>query len=151
MMLFLGGLTTSFAQDARPSKEERKEEKKEQLQAHLTQKLNLSEKEQDKVWSIMESMSAELKENRKEFKKVRPSKDKKIDDMTDAEVEAMMDGGFEMKKKDIEIRQKYHEQLIDAIGVKRTAKFYHAEKNFKKNQKKGPKGQGTPPGGPRGK
>lgn len=148
MMLFIVGSSSLFAQGKQPGdKQGNKEEKEAKMIGFLTEKLALTPEEAEKFWPVYKQMKEELKANRKAFKEDKPDKDVKIDDMTDAEVKALLDNGFAMKEKDLEIKKKYNEEFIKIIGVKRTAKLYHLEHEFMKgNNGAGGPHQGPPPG-----
>lgn len=125
-----------------------KEEKQAKMVGFLTEKLALTTEEAEEFWPVFNEMKEKLKENRKAFKGDKPEQGTKLDDMSDEEVRMLIDNGFKMKENDLAIKKEYNEKFINIIGVKRTAKLYHLEKEFMKNQKGGPnKGpQGPPPG-----
>lgn len=150
LMMFLAiGSTSLVAQGPGGPKGGKmtKEEKEAKMVGFITEKLALTPEEAKDFWPVFNEMKEKLKENRKAFKDDKPSKDMKLDDMSDEEVRTLIDNGFKMKENDLAIKKEYNEKFINIIGVKRTAKLYHLEKEFKKNQKEGPKGpQGPPPG-----
>lgn len=152
MMLLMVGSASMLAQDAngKGDKKLNKEEKQAKMIGYLTEKLALTSEEAEDFWPIFNEMKEKVKENHKSFKEKKPGKDVKIDDMTDEEVMELLNIGFAMKEMDLSIKKEYNTKFIDVIGVKRTAKLYHLEKEFKKSQKKGGDGQGPkgpPPAG----
>lgn len=145
MMLLMIGSASVLAQGPGPKGEKMtKEEKEAKMIGFLTEKLSLTSAEAEEFWPVFNELKEKIKENHKSFKGEKP-KDIKLDDMTDEEVRALIDNGFKMKENDLLLRKEYNEKFIDVIGVKRTAKLYHLEKEFKKNMKgKGPKGPPSP-------
>jgi hypothetical protein len=151
MAFLMLGSTTLIAQGEEPKGEKMsKEDKEAKMIGFLTEKLALTTEEAEEFWPVFNEMKEELKANHKSFKELKPGKDMSLDDMTDAEVRELLDNGFAMKEKDLEIKKSYNEKFIEIIGVKRTAKLYHLEKEFKKKMKgkggQGKKPQGPPPG-----
>ncbi|CAG5087624.1 hypothetical protein CRYO30217_03530 [Parvicella tangerina] len=146
MMLLLIGSTSMVAQGHGPKEGKMsKEEKDAKMIGFLTEKLDITSEEAEDFWPVFNAYREALKDNHKSFKGEKPGKDVKLDDMTDAEVRELIDNGFKMKERDLEIKKEYNEKFINILGVKRTAKLYHLEKEFRKNLKgKGP--QGPPPG-----
>ena len=146
MMLLMIGSASLYAQGGQKGEKMSKEEKQAKMVGFLTEKLSLTSDEAEDFWPVFNTMKEELKANHKSFKGEKP-KDIKLDEMSDEEVRELIDNGFKMMEADIMIKKEYNEKFIDIIGVKRTAKLYHLEKEFKKNMKgKGGKGdQGPPP------
>ncbi|MFT5600777.1 MAG: imidazolonepropionase-like amidohydrolase [Flavobacteriales bacterium] len=146
LTFMLIGSAGIFAQNA-----EKEGDRSAEKKAFMNEKLALTESEQAKFWPLMEEMKKELKENRKSFKDAKPEKGEKIDDMSDADVEKMLNAGFDMKEKDNAIRKAYNDKFIAVIGAKRTAKMYHLERQFKKKKAAHnggkPAGKGTTPPG----
>ena len=95
--------------------------------AYITKELNLTEEEAEDFWPINNKMEEELKALKKANKPA--DKSKKIEDLTEVEVEDIMQKAFTTKEKEIEVRRAYHEEFKKVLGVKRTAKFYHVEKS----------------------
>ena len=128
-MILLVGIGSATAQKEGETKKAEMEAKK---IAFLTEKLALTTEESEKFWPIFNEKEAKIKELRKEFKGHKPEKGEKIEEMSDAEVKDLIEKGFEVKEKHISIDRAYNQKFIDVIGVKRTAKLYHIESEFKK-------------------
>lgn len=130
-----------FSQDATSPKQDvkhelsKKENKEAMKVAYITRELELTIEESEKFWPIYNAMEADLKALKK---KNRPDKNKKIEDLTDEEVEAIMQNAFNMKAEEIKIRKSYHEKFKSVLPVKKVAKLYHIEKGMGKELKKGP-------------
>ncbi|MCB9188507.1 MAG: hypothetical protein H6600_04735 [Flavobacteriales bacterium] len=150
MMFLMIGSASVLAQGQGPKDQKMsKEEKDAKMIGFLTEKLSLTSEEAKDFWPVFNEMKDKLKENHKSFKGEKPGKDVKLDDMSDEEVRELIDNGFKMMENDIAIKKEYNEKFINILGVKRTAKLYHLEKEFKKNMKgEGHGPQGPPPPAP---
>lgn len=142
--LFIGG--SLLAQGKPTEKKMSKEDREAKMIGYLTEKLFLTSDEAKEFWPVFKSMKEEVKENHKDFKTDKPEKDVKIDEMTDEEVIELLEKGFAMKQKDLDIKKSYNQKFINIIGPKRTAKLYHLEKEFNKSQNEGKGPQGPPSG-----
>lgn len=150
MVFLMIGSASVLAQGQGPKDQKMsKEEKDAKMIGFLTEKLSLTSEEAKDFWPVFNEMKDKLKENHKSFKGEKPGKDVKLDDMSDEEVRELIDNGFKMMENDIAIKKEYNEKFINILGVKRTAKLYHLEKEFKKNMKgEGHGPQGPPPPAP---
>ena len=61
-------------------------------------------------------------------------KDKKLDDLTEKELEDIMDLRLLVSKEIIDLKIKYHEKIKQVLPIKKLAKYYEANKEFKKIQ-----------------
>ena len=101
--------------------------------AIISEKLNLSSEEAEKFWPLLNDMESELKALRQELKKNKA--DKKVNEMSDKEVEELLDASFIHKEKELEIKAAYHEKFKAIIPIKKVAKFYHLDHEFHKLKK----------------
>ena len=92
-------------------------------------------------------MENEIKSLKKEIKESKP--EKKVNEMSDKEVEELLDASFNHKQRELDIKTKYHEEFKKVLPIKKIAKFYHLEQRFKK-MKKQSKQQPRPKPGNRG-
>ncbi len=122
-----------------------KADKQAKREAVLIEKLELTDVESEKLFATQKMMKTELKASKDAFKKLKPNKDQKIDDMSDAEVAEMIAAGFDMKQQALDIRKKYNDKYVAIIGVKRTAKMYHILREHRKSSKKNSHTPPTPP------
>lgn len=116
-----------------PNFAQSKQEQKEAARvAFITNYVGLTTDEAQKFWPIFNELQAERKALRKNHK---PKKDgRKIDEMTDAEVEKLVDGALNFKQEDLALAKKYHEKFKSVLPIKKVAKLYHAEKAFKQQR-----------------
>jgi hypothetical protein len=154
LMALLVSSASIFAQNSKtsPSKGAKSEENMNKRISLMNSKLGLNAADSAKFWPVYIQMTEELKANHKNFKSEKG--DKKMSEMTDEEVKKIIDNGFSMRQKDLDIRKAYNDKFIALIGVKKVAELYMIEKNGRENHKnddhKG-KGQGGNSANPQGK
>jgi Skp family chaperone for outer membrane proteins len=138
-------------QGKKPSKEKIKAMKV----GYITEKLDLTTKEAQKFWPIYNEFDAKIEKIHKTLRSMR-KKDGGIDDMTDAEVEKMIITHDELRQKELNIQKEYHAKFKAVLPIKKVAKLYKANHDFKRDLLKkirnhkggGQKGErGPPPGG----
>ena len=100
----------------------------------LSNKLKLTPDEAEKFWPVYHEMEAKFKAQKKAAKAAKP--DKKVGEMTDAEVEKLIDGAIDQQQKELDLKKEYHTKFKAVLPVKKVAKLYHAEIQFKKMRAK---------------
>jgi len=128
-----------------PSKKEQKEARR---IAFLTQKLELTPKEAEVFWPVYREYKKAQVTLRKTSK---PSKKGKVAEMTDTEMEKLLDDMIVYKQKELDLKKKYHLKFKSILPIKKVAKLYHAEEQFNKQKRAAPgtpAGQKKRPGGP---
>lgn len=139
--------------EKRPSKEKIKTMKV----GYLTERLSLNSKEAQQFWPIYNEFDAKMENIHKELRKMH-NRDESIDEMSDADVEKMVNAHTNLRQKELDIQKEYHEKFKTVLPIKKVAKLYKADQDFKryllkkiKNHKggRGHEGhRGPPPGGP---
>jgi hypothetical protein len=144
-LLILGMSFGSMAQE----KEIQRENRKAQKIAFISTKLELSTEEAEKFWPVYNSSEAEFKRLKKEHKAAMGEK-KKISEMSDTEVEKLLDTGLEIQQKELDIRKKYLVKFKEVLPIKKVAKLTRIEHEFRKRntQKKGDKRERPMPSPP---
>lgn len=139
-MLSFNAISQEEGKDAKRAelRKEMKENMKARKVAYITKELELTPEESEKFWAVHNKMEDELIALKKHHK---PNKSEKLDDLSDSEVESIMQDAFTLKEKEIEIRKKYHSEFKAILGIKRTAKFYHLDKGANKRMKMQTPGQ----------
>ncbi len=103
--------------------------------AFFTQKIDLNSEESQSFWPIINEMEKEIKEIKNKNSHGRMLlKDKKLDDLTEKELEDIMDLRLLVSKEIIDLKIKYHEKIKQVLPIKKLAKYYEANKEFKKIQ-----------------
>ena len=137
-LLVLGTSLGSIAQEK--GTEIKKENKKAEKIAFISTKLELTAAEAEKFWPVYNESEAEFKLLKKEHRAAMGEK-KKISEMSDAEVEKLLDTGLEIQQKELEIRKKYLVKFKEVLPIKKVAKLTRIEHEFRKRNfpKKGDK------------
>jgi hypothetical protein len=128
-----------------PSKKEQKEARR---IAFLTQKLELTPKEAEVFWPVYREYKKAQVTLRKTSK---PSRKGNVSEMTDLELEKLLDDMIVYKQEELDLKKKYHLQFKGILPIKKVAKLYHAEEQFNKQKRTpphAPPGQKQRPGGP---
>ena len=123
-----------------------KKENREGLKiAFFTSKMNLNVEESKIFWPIVNEMENELKGLRNKNAHGRMMLiDKKTEELSDRELEEMMDARIQMGKKQIDIKIKYHEKFKEVLSIQKVAKYYQTTKEFKKIQSERKKQHNNP-------
>lgn len=131
MMLFLpvAGISVAQEKSDKDDHKKKKEELESQKVAYITNKLELTTDESKAFWPVYDEREKEIKEVRKGIREnLKEGKD--LDNLTDDEVKKLMDETLELKKKELEIEEKYNTKFQTVIPVKKVAKLYWAERKF---------------------
>ena len=85
----------------------KKEQKKERITAHLIKHLSLTEKEQKTFLPLYEQFIKDRQALRKNFKK-QEKNGKIMSELTDEEVENLLNESFDFKQKQLNLKKSYH-------------------------------------------
>ena len=130
LLLFLAGVPFLLAQ---PGDFSEKKDKVEALKiAFITRKLNLKPDEAKVFWPVYNLYRDELETLRKNQKKERLSAREDFLNMTDKEVERLVDNEIIFRQNEIDIMKKYHVQFKKILPVKKLALLYNSEEEFKR-------------------
>ena len=94
--------------------------------AFITQRLSLTEAEAQQFWPVFNEYTDKLQQIRKQ-----PKPEKPFDELEDADVEKQITAQFEREAKELELKKEYFQRLKKVISVKKIAKLYRAEKDFR--------------------
>ena len=114
--------------------------------AYITDKLDLNSEEAQQFWPIYNEYDSKAEATRRAMRKMH-KKDVSIDEMTDAEVEKMINTIDALRQKDLDIHKEYHAKFKAVLSIKKVAKLYKADQDFKRDllkkirDHKGPNGQ----------
>ena len=125
--------TVAFGQK-HPQKGKRpaKEKIKAMKISYITTQLDLSTKEAQQFWPIYNEFESKMDESRKTMRKILKS-ETSIDEMTDAEVEKMMNTVDNSRQTELNIHKEYQSKFKTVLPIKKVAKLYKAEHSFKKD------------------
>jgi len=119
----------------KPRKAERREERKEDIEsmriAFITTKLNLTPDEAKVFWPVYNQYSDKLQEVRKKRREDIKDTKQNFDTMSDKDVEASIDNNFSLRQKELDIQKEFNEKFKKVLPMKKVAKLYAAEEQFK--------------------
>lgn len=114
--------------------------------AYLSGKLELTPEEAQRFWPIYNEMEQKLYELREAN---RPEKGKKLNEMSNTEIESRINQRFEFREQELNLEKDYYEKFKQVISLEKIVKLYRAEETFRrellKKLKEGKKGNGPPP------
>lgn len=124
-------LIISITAIAQPDKD--KEEKIEAMKiAFITKKLDLTPQEAQVFWPVYNEYTGKLDDLRKKrHKEMRSARDNS-DELSDKELEALVDGEMAFRQKELDIQKEYHTKFKSVLPIKKVAKLYMAEEQFKR-------------------
>jgi len=128
------------------------EEHRERIKAHkvafITTKLDLTAEEAQLFWPVYNDHHKKVDALHKERRQLM--KGKKLGDLNDSDVEKIVDGEMEFRRKEVDLLESYHAKYKSILPVKKVAKLYRAEEEFKRELlRKMRESRGGPP--PRGR
>lgn len=129
----------------------KKDDKIESLKiGFLTQRLNLTPEESQKFWPVFNQFENEMKALRENRKDGPPD----VDNMSDKDAEKFVDDELGRRQKELDVMKKYHSQFKQVLPIRKVAKLYGAQEEFKREllrklQERKMGGGGMRPGGRR--
>jgi len=123
IIVFILGIFSINAQD------KTKREKMEALKiSYITEKLDLTTAEAEKFWPIYN----DYKTAKKEMKSKKGSKKPNIEEMTDIEVESLINERIQKEQSILNLRKEYIGKFKTVLPIKKVAKLLQAEKEFRR-------------------
>jgi hypothetical protein len=126
----------SFAQRTTPKNKVAREERRDNIEsmkiAFLTKKLDLTPEEAQQFWPVYNQYTDKLQELRKKHRLENKDAKHNFDIMTDKEVEQTVDNEMAFRQKEIDIQKDYHSKFKAVLPIKKVAKLYQAEEQFKR-------------------
>lgn len=101
---------------------------------YLKEKLELTPEESKIFWPIYNSWTAEqsaLRAERRE-KMISFRKITEIEDLSDTEVQNLINNELNFKQRDLNIERKYYSKLKSSLPIKTVGKYYRAQETFKR-------------------
>lgn len=124
-------LILSFAQFA-DAQEKRREEIESFRIAYFTRQLELSSEDAKKFWPVYNEMQIEMQKIHKERKARNQAARENKDDLSDAEIEKLINEQFALRQKELDIEKKYHDKFKSVLTMKQLARYYRAQEGFKR-------------------
>ncbi len=127
-----GALSFANAQGPGGRAEEKREDIEAMKIAFLTRRLNLNPEEAKKFWPVYNQFSDELKTIRDNRSKAAKDVKDNLDNLSDREIEKMVDGEIAFRQQELDLMKKYNAQFKQALPMKKVALLYRAEEDFKR-------------------
>jgi len=98
----------------------------------LTDYLDLTSEEAKSFWPVYNKYQDEIDQLRKSRRQNIMNDQSNFDSMSDAELEKTVDSEIAFRQSELDIQKKYHPQFKKVLPMKKVAKLYRAEEEFKK-------------------
>ncbi|MBA3972237.1 MAG: hypothetical protein H0X46_08860 [Bacteroidetes bacterium] len=132
----LSGITFSQPMGPPPKgKQAQRQEKKENIEAmkvaFITSKLDLTPEEAQKFWPVYNQFTEKMHELRKKRRQDEREAKQNFEEMTDKEAEQAIDNDLAVRQKELDLQKEYNTKFKTVLPLKKVAKLYHAEEQFK--------------------
>lgn len=98
----------------------------------LTQRLNLTPEEAKVFWPVYNKYQDELEVLRKSRRENLVNAKMNFDEMPEKDVEKAVDSELGFRQHELDLLKKYHGQFKQVLPIKKVAKLYRAEEDFKR-------------------
>jgi len=98
----------------------------------LTQRLNLTPEEAKAFWPVYNKYQDELEALRKSRRDNLVNAKMNFDEMSEKDVEKAVDSELGFRQSELDLLKKYHSQFKQVLPIKKVAKLYKAEEDFKR-------------------
>lgn len=136
IVLFLASVLNLMAQEGPPPGDKGPRPGRERVEAmkvgFLTQRLNLSPEEAKTFWPVYNKYQDELESIRKSRRENIVNAKTNFDEMSDKDVEKTVDSELSFRQSELDLLKKYHGQFKQVLPIKKVAKLYRAEEDFKR-------------------
>lgn len=99
--------------------------------AFITKKLELTPQEAQQFWPVYNQYNDKTKEVRKKRRQENREARLNFDELTDKEVEQVINNDMACRQKELDLQKEYHEKFKAVLPIKKVAKLYAAEEQFK--------------------
>lgn len=116
------------------NKQDRKDKIETMHIAYISQRLNLTPEEAEKFWPVYNQYKADIDELRKQRQSnVQAVKQAGgIDNMSEADVQKLIADETSLETRELDLRKQYVEKFKGVIPIRKVAKFFVAEDEFKR-------------------
>jgi len=97
--------------------------------AFMTEKLDLTTEEAQQFWPIFNEREEGLRALKKEQKQHRKNAD--FSNLTDAEIQVMIDRHFDFKQRELDIEREYTAKFAKVLPMKKVIMLHRAEREFR--------------------
>jgi Spy/CpxP family protein refolding chaperone len=133
LFTLLVSTSSTFAQGRGGNGNQEKRENIEAMKiAFITQKLELTPEEAQQFWPVYNQYSEKTKELRKKRRQGnREARQQNFDELSDKEVEQLVNEDIVNRQKELDLQKEYNEKFKTILPIKKVAKLYAAEEQFK--------------------
>ena len=98
----------------------------------LTERLNLTAEEAKAFWPVYNKYEDDLEALRKSRRENLMNAKRNFDEMGDRDIEKAVDNEIAFRQNELDLLKKYHPQFKQVLPIKKVAKLYRAEEDFKR-------------------
>jgi hypothetical protein len=109
----------------------------------ITTKAGLTAEEGKVFWPIYNEYDAEKNSIKRERRQKAMAARNNIDNLSDREIEELLQNDFVLRQRELDIEKKYFEKFKKVLPIKKVAKVYAAEDQFKRELLKRLRSQGA--------
>lgn len=128
LMLFYSNI---FSQECKNYAQHKQKIEAEKV-AYITEKLNFSVEEAQKFWPVYNQLEDKKEQFHKQKRALQLQYSQKSKELSDTEIEKIIDNLMQINLKIEELKIEYHNQFKKIIGVKKAAQLYNFEIEFRK-------------------
>jgi len=102
--------------------------------AFITQKLDLTPQEAQQFWPLYNQYSEktiELRKKRRQSRQGNRENRPNLDSLSDKEIEQLVNNDLIIRQKELDLQKEYNEKFKAVLPIKKVAKLYAAEEQFK--------------------
>ena len=131
-LLLTIALALSIVAQAQPSQKPAQQRVESMKIGFLTRNLELSPEEAQAFWPVYNKYSDELETLRKSRRQNIADARKEMDELSDKEVEKLVENELAFRQNELDIMKKYHPQFKQVLPIRKVAKLYRSEEDFKR-------------------
>lgn len=113
-------------------KGERKEKVEAMKVAYITNKLELTPAEAQQFWPVFNEFENKIQAIRQSRRKDSKDGMDNLDQLSDKEVEALIDSEVGFRQKELDVLKEYHSKFKAVLPIRKVAKLYRAQEDFKR-------------------
>lgn len=111
--------------------QDRKENVQAMKIAFITEKIDLTPQEAQQFWPLYNQYSDKMMELRKKRRQDNREARSNFDELSDKEVEQLVNNDIAIRQKELDLQKEYNEKFKAVLPIKKVAKLYAAEEQFK--------------------
>ena len=116
----------------RMNKSERKEKVEAMKVAYITNKLELTPAEAQQFWPVFNEYENKIQTIRQSRRKDSKEGADNLDQLSDKEVETLIDSEVGFRQKELDLLKEYHTKFKAVLPIRKVAKLYRAQEDFKR-------------------